>query len=86
MFEAGLKLFFSEPILGPPKVDFSREKRQKCPRRRASRVPPLQGRNGLQLGRCAGPSVFYVILFGKRFALGLRNLLQKVKEENTNEN
>ena len=59
---------------------------KKCPRRRASRVPPLQGRNGLQLGRCAGPSVFYVILFGKRFALGLRNLLPKVKEENTNEN
>ena len=23
--EAGLKLFFSEPILGPPNVDFSRE-------------------------------------------------------------
>ena len=47
---------------------------------------PFMGRNGLQLGRCAGPSVFYVILFGKRFALGLRNLLPKVKEENTNEN
>ena len=25
VFEAGLKLFFSEPILGPPNVDFSRE-------------------------------------------------------------
>ena len=25
MCEAGLKLFFSEPILGPPNVDFSRE-------------------------------------------------------------
>ena len=65
---------------------YEKEVFKKCPRRRASRVPPLQGRNGLQLGRCAGPSVFYVILFGKRFALGLRNLLPKVKEENTNEN
>ena len=27
--EAGLKLFFSEPILGPPKVDFSRENAKK---------------------------------------------------------
>ena len=29
MDEAGLKLFFSEPILGPPKVDFSRENAKK---------------------------------------------------------
>ena len=29
MCEAGLKLFFSEPILGPPNVDFSRENAKK---------------------------------------------------------
>ena len=43
--------------------------------------PPFMGRNGLQLGRCAPPRVFCVILFDKRFALGLSNLLPKVKEE-----
>ena len=43
--------------------------------------PSVEGRNELQLGRCAPPRVFYVILFVKRFALGLGNLLPKVNEE-----
>ena len=43
--------------------------------------PPFMGRNGLQLARSARPRVFSVILFDKRFALGLRNLLPKVNEE-----
>ena len=41
--------------------------------------PPFMGRNGLQLARSARPRVFCIILFDKRFALGLRNLLPKVE-------
>ena len=54
-------------------------KNKKMPAPAGFTGPPFMGRNGLQLARSARPRVFCVILFDKRFALGLRNLFAEGK-------
>ena len=56
---------------------------KKCPRRRASRVPPLQGRSGLQVTRSARLKVVFACVGVYALCAGPNSLVSKVNEETT---